>query len=135
MTGRNPWVVLGVPEDAPYHQIQRQFRRRVKQTHPDNGGDASDFAAVVEAVEAVRQAMPLQYRRCPASPTPYDGWLRPCRPMKVWGDEGHPVPAESCGFAGTWATPPVESSVSDFADVLFSEISKIDAAGCVVRRN
>ena len=63
MTGRNPWVVLGVPEDSPYDEIQRAYRRRVKQTHPDSGGDACQFATVVRAFDAVRQ--PLRPRRDP----------------------------------------------------------------------
>ena len=43
MTGRNPWAVLGLAEDASYEDIQRAYRGKVKQTHPDRGGAASDF--------------------------------------------------------------------------------------------
>jgi curved DNA-binding protein CbpA len=53
MTGRNPWVVLGVAEDALHYEVQRAHRRRVKQTHPDRGGDGAQFAAVAQAFEAL----------------------------------------------------------------------------------
>jgi len=126
MTGRNPWVVLGVAEDAPYQEVQRAYRRRVKQTHPDRGGDAGEFASVVEAFEVVRDARPLQHRRGPSCPTPYDRWLRPYCPPRSWTDDDRQVPLAS--RPAGWAKPPGRPPGSDFTSVLLGEMSKVRAA-------
>lgn len=127
MTGRNPWVVLGVLEDAPYHEIQREFRRRVKQTHPDNGGDASEFTAVVQAFEAVRNAHPVPRRQGRAHATPYDCWLRSSHPTRFWLEDGRLAPVEIRRPAAAWATP-LAGSANDFSNILLGEISKVQAA-------
>ncbi len=53
MPARNPWEVLGVEEGASYEVVRRAFRWRVKQTHPDAGGDATEFEAVIRAYAVV----------------------------------------------------------------------------------
>jgi hypothetical protein len=127
MTGRNPWVVLCVAEGAPYQEIQRAFRRRVKETHPDSGGEASEFATVVEAFDLVRGSIPSPRRRRPTRATPYDGWLRPCRPTGSRIDEGRPSPMAAPGSTGGWVPRVVRSDGSDFDSVLVSEMSKANA--------
>jgi DnaJ domain len=131
MTGRNPWAVLCVAEGAPYQEIQRAFRRRVKETHPDSGGEASEFATVVEAFDVVRRSVPSPHRRRPARPTPYDGWLRPCRPTGSRIDEGRPTPPSSPGSAPGWTPRVVRSDETDFATVLFAEMSALTGQGPV----
>ncbi len=129
MTGRNPWVVLGVTEDSPYHEVQRAFRRRVKQTHPDSGGDAGEFATVVQAFGVVRRPPASHRHRTPPRPTPYDSWLRPCRPAGSWtggGDTAGPARLS----AGGWTTPAMTSAVSDFDTVLLGEMTKARATAC-----
>jgi hypothetical protein len=134
MTGRNPWAILRVAEDAPYHEIQSAFRRRVKETHPDSGGDAGEFATVVHAFDAVRRAPAAP--RCPKAPpptgrTPYDRWLRPSRPTSSWTDDRAPAPVVSHGPDGVRVTPTTGSAGSDFTTVLRGEMSKARAtAGC-----
>jgi hypothetical protein len=136
MTGRNPWVVLGVAEDAPYHEVQVAFRRRVKQTHPDGGGDAAEFAVVVDAFEVVRrafapqpgQAPAPQPRRVPARPTPYDRWLRPCAPVRSWSGDRRTAPVASGRPVGNRATARLRPAGGDFATVLLGEMSKARAA-------
>jgi hypothetical protein len=131
MTGRNPWVVLCVAEDAPYHEVQRAFRLRAKQTHPDGGGDAGEFTAVVQAFEAVRQTCPPRPRRCPARPTPYDSWLGPVVSTASGTDEGRAHSLTSDVSAATWMMPPVPSAECDFTTVLDNEIVKARAmAAC-----
>ncbi len=117
MTGRNPWVVLGVPEDSPYEEIQRAYRRRVKQTHPDGGGDACEFATVVRAFDAVRQPLrPRRHHTTTTGPTPYDRWLRPAVPAVSWPDD-------------EWLAPVVPLlPADDFDAVLVREMSKARAA-------
>ena len=112
MTGRNPWAVLCVAEGAPYQEIQRAFRRRVKETHPDIGGEASEFATVVDAFDVVRRSDPSHHRWRPTRPTPYDGWLRPCPPTGSRIDENRP-PLRI-----------VRSDESEFATVLGREMVK-----------
>lgn len=43
--------VLDVPVDAPEAVIERAYRERIKEVHPDVGGDATDLIEVIEAYE------------------------------------------------------------------------------------
>lgn len=51
--------VLGIQKDAiiNYNEAQQAYRVKVKETHPDYGGDASAFQAVNEAWEAARKEL------------------------------------------------------------------------------
>lgn len=49
----SPYDVLGLDADADEADIERAYRRRVKETHPDRGGSAVEFRRVREAYEAV----------------------------------------------------------------------------------
>jgi hypothetical protein len=124
MTGRTPFAVLGVAEDASYQEVQRAFRRRVKRTHPDGGGDAGEFDTVVRAFDVVREALPPQRRPGPARPTPYDSWLRPVDPVGEWTDDGGPSFVTPAASEDGWATPRRRSAESDFSTVLLSEMTK-----------
>jgi hypothetical protein len=99
MTGRNPWMVLCVAEDASDTEVQRAFRRRVKQTHPDRGGDAGEFATVVRAFADVRHRLPRERPRRRRRSTPYDGWLQPCRPTRTWTEEVAPLSVVPTDFS------------------------------------
>jgi hypothetical protein len=122
MTGRNPWVVLSVAEDAPYTEVQRAFRRRVKQTHPDRGGDAGEFATVVRAFADVRHTLGPEPHRRPLRPTPYDGWVRPHRPPRWWTEDALLVSVAAPGPDGRAAAG--SGPESDFSTVLRREMAK-----------
>jgi curved DNA-binding protein CbpA len=47
----SPFEVLGVDSDAGPREVHRAYRRRVKETHPDQGGSAEAFQRVREAYE------------------------------------------------------------------------------------
>ena len=49
----SPYDVLGLDADADEAEIERAYRRRVKEAHPDRGGSAVEFRRVREAYEAV----------------------------------------------------------------------------------
>ncbi|MFC6613964.1 ferredoxin Fer [Halopenitus salinus] len=49
----SPYEVLGVDPDADDGEIERAYRRRVLETHPDHGGSAEAFQDVKTAYEAV----------------------------------------------------------------------------------
>ncbi len=51
---RDPYAVLGLERDATPEQIRVAFRRLSKKHHPDRGGKAEDFTAVVEAYDLLR---------------------------------------------------------------------------------
>ncbi|MGP9587189.1 J domain-containing protein [Micrococcaceae sp. AOP34-BR2-30] len=49
--GRTPYQVLGVPAHATEAQLRTAWRRAVRRTHPDYGGDVDQFHAVTAAWE------------------------------------------------------------------------------------
>jgi hypothetical protein len=54
---RNPYVVLGLLPKARPEEVQRAFRRLVRQHHPDTAGgpgDPDELSAVLAAYAAVR---------------------------------------------------------------------------------
>ena len=50
---RSPYEVLRVDEDADDEAVRTAYRERVKETHPDLGGDEASFRRVVAAYEAI----------------------------------------------------------------------------------
>lgn len=46
---QSPYEVLGVASTATQDDIRRAYRRMLRQTHPDTGGDSARFVAVQEA--------------------------------------------------------------------------------------
>ncbi|WP_435147199.1 J domain-containing protein [Halobaculum sp. P14] len=48
-----PHAVLGVDPDASDDEVKRAFRERVKETHPDSGGDTEQFHRVQRAKEVM----------------------------------------------------------------------------------
>jgi len=121
-SGRIPWAVLGIPEDASIDDARRAFRGLVKGAHPDVGGDAVVFAALVDAFKAVaaQRALGTSHLTTPAPrprpPTPYDWATRPTAPApRVWGER----PA---------TRPPAARDVPRFADVLARELVRQGAA-------
>lgn len=53
---RSPFDVLGVDPGADDEAIERAYRRRVKETHPDQGGSAPAFLRVRAAYQALEAA-------------------------------------------------------------------------------
>lgn len=49
LMGSDAYEVLGVPGDASPEELRRAYRRRMRQTHPDLGGDPDVFAVVQRA--------------------------------------------------------------------------------------
>lgn len=45
----SPYELLGVDPRASDEELKRAYRRRLRETHPDTGGSASEFRAVQEA--------------------------------------------------------------------------------------
>lgn len=54
----SPFDVLGIDPDADEAEIDRAFRRRVIETHPDQGGSTQAFRRVMAAYEAVTTERP-----------------------------------------------------------------------------
>ncbi len=48
-----PYEVLGVSSTATHDELRRAYRRELRRTHPDTGGDAAKFTAVQLAWERV----------------------------------------------------------------------------------
>ena len=49
----SPYDVLGVEPDADEATVVRAYRRRVKETHPDQGGTTAEFKRVQDAYAAI----------------------------------------------------------------------------------
>lgn len=49
------FAILGVPATASIGEVKRAYRRKVKQVHPDHGGDREEFERLREAYAAARQ--------------------------------------------------------------------------------
>ena len=47
--------VLGLPHGADEEAVRRAYRRRVKEVHPDQGGDEEEFQRVQEAYDAAKR--------------------------------------------------------------------------------
>lgn len=112
MEPRNPWAVLGLPEDADLGEARRAFRRLAKRTHPDAGGDGRAFAEAADAIQALRATLPAPPRARLA--TPYD-WVTALPP------EPPPDPAL---YPRRSPTP---APIPDFDAILAAEVAKIAA--------
>jgi len=49
-----PFEVLGVDADADPEAVERAYRRRIKEAHPDHGGSHREFQRVRAAYQAIR---------------------------------------------------------------------------------
>jgi ferredoxin len=58
----SPFEILGVDPDADEEAVERAYRRRVKESHPDHGGSAEEFQAVRTAYEAIITGEVDRYR-------------------------------------------------------------------------
>jgi curved DNA-binding protein CbpA len=52
---RAAFAELGVPATASVEEVKRAYRRRVKDVHPDQGGDEDEFKRVREAYTLAKQ--------------------------------------------------------------------------------
>jgi len=48
------FAILGVPHGASLSEVKRAYRRKVKEVHPDHGGDREEFQQVREAYTAAK---------------------------------------------------------------------------------
>lgn len=62
-------AVLGVPAGAGAEDLRRCYRRRVRETHPDTGGDPVEFRQVQEAWEMLTDPVRVAMRIADASTT------------------------------------------------------------------
>ena len=52
---RAAFAVLGLPETASEREVKRAYRQKVKEVHPDQGGDEEDFHRVRDAYATARE--------------------------------------------------------------------------------
>lgn len=66
----DPFDVLGVDPDADEAEISRAYRRRVKETHPDQGGSREAFVRLQRAYSAIRNGDAVAGEDVDAAPSP-----------------------------------------------------------------
>jgi len=52
---RGAFATLGLPAGAPIDEVKSAYRRKVKNVHPDQGGDEEEFKRVREAYTTAKQ--------------------------------------------------------------------------------
>lgn len=62
-TGPSVWETLGVSPGVTDEELKAAYRRRVLETHPDQGGDASALRRVVRAYAEARRRLARPRRR------------------------------------------------------------------------
>lgn len=73
---QSPYAVLGVTAQATQAELKRAHRRRLRETHPDTGGDAAQFDLVQRAWERIGT---------PEARAAYDAGARPDdEPTRTW---------------------------------------------------
>lgn len=50
----NPYTILGVKEGASQDEVNAAYRNKVKELHPDNGGDPDEFNKIINARTKLR---------------------------------------------------------------------------------
>ena len=53
--GLDPYKILGIKQDATKRDIDKAYRKRASETHPDHGGSNEEFIQVRAAYEAIGQ--------------------------------------------------------------------------------
>ncbi|ALX65932.1 J domain-containing protein [Microbacterium sp. XT11] len=91
----SPYEVLGVSPSAPDDELRRAYRLRLRETHPDTGGEAAVFIQVQRAWELIgTPELRAAYDRTRGSDTEWNGWRSPAartdtRPRpKTYGEPG-----------------------------------------------
>lgn len=54
---RSVWEILGVTRDASLDELRAAYRRKVLETHPDQGGDAEELKRVLRAYEEAERRL------------------------------------------------------------------------------
>lgn len=56
----SPFDVLRIDSDADEREVDRAYRRRVMEAHPDQGGSAREFRSVRAAYEAIKSGIDVE---------------------------------------------------------------------------
>lgn len=98
---QSPYAVLGVTQHASPAELKRAFRRRLRETHPDAGGDPAQFVRVQLAWEQV--GTPEARARYDAGSGPRDEPARMWAPAPPRRRENASRPqARAHGHPGGW---------------------------------
>ena len=92
----SPYEVLGVPASASDEDLRRAYRRLLRQTHPDTGGDQARFIAVQAAWERIGS---------PDARAQYDRGRDPVGEPTSWAPSRGERPAQSRPAARTYGHP------------------------------
>ncbi|TDE95144.1 hypothetical protein EXU48_08430 [Occultella glacieicola] len=101
--GATPYEVLGVDADASTEELRRAYRRRLRESHPDVGGDPELFHEVQTAWEQVgtpahRARYDRAHRPGGTSGASGSNWSRPTGPARPPG--GGPRATDTSGSSG-----------------------------------
>ena len=92
----SPYEVLGVPAAASEDELRRAYRLRLRETHPDTGGDPQRFIAVQAAWGRVGS---------PDARARYDGGRGSADEPPSWAPQRHERPAQQRPAARAYGHP------------------------------
>ena len=102
----SPYEVLGVPASATEEELRRAYRRLLRETHPDTGGDPQRFIAVQAAWERIGTADARAGYDRGRNPSGEPASWAPARPDADRGSGDRPAQtrptARTYGHPGGW---------------------------------
>lgn len=103
-TPDTPYEVLGVDAAAPMEELRRAYRRRLRETHPDVGGEAIEFHAVQVAWELI--GTPEGRALFDGAASPSSGPTGSSRVPPASAAPSAEAPSASSAAAPPWERPP-----------------------------
>ncbi|HEX8000195.1 MAG TPA: DnaJ domain-containing protein [Pyrinomonadaceae bacterium] len=96
------YSILGAQQDATPSELERLYKRRATQHHPDRGGDEEEMKALNEAYGVLKDDATRSAYDAERQPPSFDEYTEPYSSPSAVADEisGRSVEALLCLFAG-----------------------------------
>lgn len=71
MSSKNPFAVLGVPNNSSKEVCRKAYRKLSKLHHPDRGGSEEKFKEIVNAWEIINSGKPIKFQASTVAKDPF----------------------------------------------------------------